>query len=99
MKAVILAGGLGTRISEESHLKLKPMIQDLLKGFVYEEWVAQLDFGSLEKVNGSYVSDNLRDREDDVVWRVKFRDQWLYVYLLLEFQSTVDTWEAGRLPN
>ena len=26
MKAVILAGGLGTRISEESHLKPKPMI-------------------------------------------------------------------------
>jgi len=27
MKAVILPGGLGTRISEESHLKPKPMIE------------------------------------------------------------------------
>ena len=27
MKAVILAGGLGTRIGEESHLKPKPMIE------------------------------------------------------------------------
>ena len=27
MKAVILAGGLGTRISEESHLLPKPMIE------------------------------------------------------------------------
>jgi len=27
VKAVILAGGLGTRISEESHLKPKPMIE------------------------------------------------------------------------
>ena len=27
MKAVILAGGLGTRISEETYLKPKPMIQ------------------------------------------------------------------------
>ena len=27
MKAVILAGGFGTRISEESHLKPKPMIE------------------------------------------------------------------------
>ena len=26
MKAVILAGGFGTRISEETHLKPKPMI-------------------------------------------------------------------------
>ena len=27
MKAVILAGGLGTRISEETHLKPKPMVE------------------------------------------------------------------------
>jgi glucose-1-phosphate cytidylyltransferase len=27
MKAVILAGGLGTRIAEESHLRPKPMIE------------------------------------------------------------------------
>lgn len=27
MKVVILAGGYGTRISEESHLKPKPMIE------------------------------------------------------------------------
>ena len=27
MKAVILAGGLGTRIIEETHLKPKPMIE------------------------------------------------------------------------
>jgi NDP-sugar pyrophosphorylase family protein len=27
MKAIILAGGLGTRISEESHLRPKPMIE------------------------------------------------------------------------
>src|SRR5881409_3309534 len=27
MKAVILAGGMGTRISEESHLKPKPMVE------------------------------------------------------------------------
>ena len=27
MKVVILAGGLGTRISEETHLKPKPMLE------------------------------------------------------------------------
>ena len=36
MKVVILAGGFGTRITEESHLKPKPMIEigneDLLYG-------------------------------------------------------------------
>ncbi len=43
MKVVILAGGFGTRISEESHLKPKPMIEigekpilwHIMKGFSY----------------------------------------------------------------
>ena len=38
------------------------MVEDLLRGFVHEEWVQQLDFGTLEKASGSYVSDDLRDR-------------------------------------
>ena len=31
VKAVILAGGLGTRISEETYLKPKPMIEDAVQ--------------------------------------------------------------------
>ena len=27
MKAVILAGGLGTRLAEETHVRLKPMVE------------------------------------------------------------------------
>ena len=37
MKAVILAGGLGTRISEESHLKPKPMIENTIREKNYLE--------------------------------------------------------------
>lgn len=73
------------------------MVRDLLTGFVHEDWVAQCDFDTLEKVGGSYVSDDLREREDDVVWRVRWGSDWLYVYLLLEFQSTVDHFMAVRL--
>ena len=42
------------------------MVIDLLKGFVKEPWVGQCDFTTLEKVSGSYVADDLRDREDIV---------------------------------
>jgi hypothetical protein len=49
------------------------------------------------KSNGHYVSDQWRERADDVVWRVRFRGEWLYVYLLLEFQSTPDPWMALRM--
>ncbi|WP_445004438.1 Rpn family recombination-promoting nuclease/putative transposase [Halomonas mongoliensis] len=73
------------------------MVRDLLTGFVKESWVSQLDFSTLEKVSGSYVTDELRDREDDIIWRVRWGDDWLYVYLLLEFQSSVDRFMAVRI--
>lgn len=74
------------------------MVADLIRGFVHEEWVQGLDFSSLEKVPGSYVSDGLRNRESDIVWRLRWGgERWLYVYLLLEFQSTVDPFMAVRV--
>jgi predicted transposase/invertase (TIGR01784 family) len=79
-------------------------VRDLLKDFVHEDWVQQMDFDTLEKMNSSYVTDELRDRESDIVWRIRRKDPhtgepgaWLYVYLLLEFQSTVDAYMAVRV--
>ena len=51
----------------------------------------------MEKISGSYVSDDLREREDDIIWRARWGKNWLYVYLLLEFQSTVDWFMAVRI--
>ncbi|MDP2751080.1 MAG: Rpn family recombination-promoting nuclease/putative transposase, partial [Rhodocyclaceae bacterium] len=47
------------------------VVADLLRGFVREEWTEQIDYNSLEKINASYITDDLRDRADDIVWRVK----------------------------
>ena len=70
-------------------------------GYVNEPWVEQLDLSTLETTKDSYVSDDLRDREDDIIWRVLWRDkgqkQWLYIYLLLEFQSSVDRFMPLRV--
>ncbi|MFL6195057.1 MAG: Rpn family recombination-promoting nuclease/putative transposase [Thermoanaerobaculia bacterium] len=74
------------------------MVADLLRGFVLEDWVREVDFSTLERVSGSYVTPELRGRESDVVWRVRWeRDHWLYVYLLIEFQSSVDPYMALRV--
>ena len=75
------------------------MVADLLRGFVREDWVRDLDFATLEKVPASFVGKKMRKRESDVLWRLRWRgeDRWLYVYLLLEFQSTVDPFMAVRM--
>jgi len=76
------------------------MIKDLLQGFIRQQWISQLDFRTLTKVSGHYVSDDLRDREDDIIWKIRWLnqpDQWLYIYLLIEFQSRVDRFMAVRI--
>ena len=73
------------------------MVADLLKGFVKEDWVREVDFDTLRRMDGTFVSDDLRSRENDVLWQVGWKGGWLYVYLLLEFQSTVDPFMAVRV--
>ena len=73
------------------------MVEDLLRGIVVPEWSGALDFTTLEKLPAEYVSDDLRRRQGDLLWRVRFRDRWLYVLVLLEFQSSVDPNMALRL--
>ena len=48
------------------------MVEDLLRGFVHEAWVRDVDFTTLERVSDSQISDDLRSRRDDLVWRVRW---------------------------
>lgn len=74
------------------------MVADLLRDFVDEDWVRDIDLSTLEQVPGNYVTPDLSSRESDIVWRVRWGDDnLLYVYLLFEFQSTVDPWMALRM--
>jgi len=73
------------------------MVRDLLTGYLPGAWLEQADFSTLQRVNASYVSDSERQRHDDMVWRLKVGQQWVWVYLLLEFQSEPDVWMALRM--
>ena len=74
------------------------MVRDLLDGFAARGWSGALDFDTLAPLPASFVSEDLRQRHGDLVWRIRFRDdRWLYVVLLLEFQATVDPAMALRM--
>jgi len=73
------------------------MVRDLLTGFVPGPWLQQARFDTLEHVNASYVSESDKHRHDDMVWRLKVGPRWVWVYLLLEFQSRPDPWMAVRM--
>ncbi|QEP42409.1 transposase [Ectothiorhodospiraceae bacterium BW-2] len=65
----------------------RQMVEDLLRGYINEPWVEQLDYTTLERCSGEHVSDDLRDREDDII------DRWMalrvMVYTGLLYQSLI----------
>jgi predicted transposase/invertase (TIGR01784 family) len=72
-------------------------VRDLIIGFIPDDWLNSLDYETLEKVPGSYITEDFKQREDDIVWRVKVGGEWIYLYLLIEFQSSVDKYMALRM--
>ena len=85
--------------SYKSFFSHKAMVEPLLRRIVAQEWMKDLDFSSLEPVKTHFVGPQNRKRDSDLIWRLKLRsrDEWLYVYLLLEFQSTPDDFMALRM--
>ena len=74
------------------------MGRDLLRGFAARDWSGALDFASLTPLPASYVSRDLQQLHGDLVWRIRFGgERWLYLVLLLEFQSGVDRAMAVRM--
>ena len=60
-------------------------------------WIDAVDFGTLRKLPADHVGDHGQQRRGDAVWRVGFQDRWLYLLILLEFQSSVDVRMALRI--
>ncbi len=77
------------------------MVADLLRGFVPDGAPLGFDFNTLEPLPASHVGRALERRDGDLIWRLRARaapdDGWVYVLVLLEFQSGVDRRMALRV--
>ena len=65
-------------------------VKDLIQGFVALDCVSEFDFSTLERENTSFVPKENTERHDDIIWKLRWRDKWVYIYILIEFQSDVD---------
>jgi len=73
------------------------LLRELLESFVKEEFIRELDFDTLQRLDKSFITDTFRQKESDLIYRINYREQEIYIYLLFEFQSTVDKFMAIRI--
>jgi len=65
-------------------------IEKLLVSFVHERFIKDLDFTNMERIDKSFVDNKMEERESDIIYKINFKGKPIYIYLLLEFQSSVD---------
>ena len=73
------------------------MVKELIESFVNLSFVKDLDFTTLENTKKSFVTKTYKERESDIIYKIKYKGEDAYIYLLLEFQSTVDYYMAVRM--
>ena len=87
-------------LHDENYKRLfasKLMVEHLLRACLPADLLATADFSELDELSTEYVSDELRKRHGDTVWRLRLGEHWMYLLILLEFQSEDDPWMALRI--
>jgi predicted transposase/invertase (TIGR01784 family) len=73
------------------------MVKYLVTSFVKEDWVKEVDFTRMEKLGKEFIGEEYDKRESDIIYKVSYQGSEAYIYLLIEFQSTVDRYMALRV--
>ncbi|OPZ88191.1 MAG: hypothetical protein BWY74_03220 [Firmicutes bacterium ADurb.Bin419] len=68
----------------------KKTFVELLKSFVRESWTNEIDESQVVLINKSYILQDFKEKESDIVYRLKIKDRDIIFYCLLELQSSVD---------
>lgn len=71
-------------------LSSKKLFVELLRSFIDKGWVQALDEEHVQEIPHSFVLQDFKRQEADLVYRVNLNGQDVVFYLLLEMQSSVD---------
>ena len=75
----------------------RTFFKQLLETFVHEDWVKEADLDQAERLDKSFISDHFKTTESDLIYKVPLKNSEVYVYILLEFQSTSPRFMALRV--
>ena len=74
-------------------------VKELILYFVAENWVKDIDFNTLKKEKTDFLSEDLKEFRKDLLWSVKLKEQKVYFFIHIEFQSTSDRRMPFRFLN
>jgi predicted transposase/invertase (TIGR01784 family) len=70
---------------------------EFFRAYLPPEVASKLDWDRLERKDGSFVDETLRDRHADLLFTVPWKEKEVFLYCLFEHQSSPDRWMAFRL--
>jgi predicted transposase/invertase (TIGR01784 family) len=73
------------------------LVEDLITTFVSGDIAKNINFSTLKKLEKHFVSPEYIERESDIIYEVKFKNETVYFYILIEFQSEPDKFMALRM--
>jgi len=75
----------------------RTIFRQLVETFVDQDWVKMADFDHAEKIDKSFVAEDYRRTESDLIYRVPFKGRGGVHLVLLEFQSRPERFMAVRV--
>jgi predicted transposase/invertase (TIGR01784 family) len=72
------------------------LVRELLESFVHEAFVKDLDFSTLQRLDKSFITEAYESKEADILYKITFKGKPVYIFLLIEFQSTVEWFMSLR---
>ncbi|MEW5802894.1 MAG: hypothetical protein AB1847_12415 [bacterium] len=61
------------------HVSQPTLVRYLITSFVQEDWVKEIDFTRMEKLDKEFIGEEYQKRESDIIYRVSYRGSDAYL--------------------
>ena len=68
----------------------KEIIREFLIYLVDDDFVEHLDFKTLSREDRRGLQNYHKDKTTDVLWKIRYKEQYIYIGILIEVQSSND---------
>ncbi len=66
------------------------ILKQLLESFVQMDWVQKIDFSKAEKLNTTFIKDDLQHIEADLIYKLTLNQTDIYLYPLVSNCPNID---------